>query len=61
MFASRYIYRTSEQADRTDTLVEYSGEFQVRVAEELATLPHGSAIVEMIGDYAVMRDQARVC
>jgi hypothetical protein len=42
-------------------VVEYSREFQARAAEELAMLPDGSAIIEMIGDYAVMRDQARVC
>lgn len=42
-------------------VVEYSREFQARAAEELALLPDGSAIVEMMGDYAVMREQARVC
>ena len=42
-------------------VVEYSREFQARAAEELAMLPDGSAIVEMMGDYAVMRDQARAC
>ncbi len=42
-------------------VVEYSPEFQARVAEELAFLPEGSAIVEMMADYAVMREQARVC
>jgi hypothetical protein len=42
-------------------VVEYSREFQSRAAEELAMLPDGSAIVEMMGDYAVMREQARVC
>jgi hypothetical protein len=41
--------------------VEYSQEFQVRAAEELGFLPDGSAIVEMMGDYAVMRDQVRNC
>jgi hypothetical protein len=41
--------------------VEYSRKFQARAAEELALLPHGSAIVEMMGDYTVMRDQARTC
>lgn len=40
-------------------VVEYSREFQARAAEELASLPHGSAIAEMLSDYAVMRDQAR--
>ena len=42
-------------------LVEYSGEFQARAAEDLATLPEGSALVAMMSDYVVMRDQARVC
>lgn len=42
-------------------MVDYSREFQARAAEELAMLPDGSAIIEMIGDYAVMRNQARVC
>ena len=42
-------------------VVEYSGEFQARVAEELATVPRGSAIAEMLNDYAVMREQARLC
>jgi len=40
---------------------DYSAEFQARAAEELALLPDGSAIVEMLRDYAVMREQARVC
>jgi hypothetical protein len=42
-------------------VVEYSREFQARTAEELAKLPDGSAVVEMMRDYAVIRDQARVC
>ena len=42
-------------------VVEYSQEFQARVAEELVLLPEGSAVVEMLGDYAVIREQARVC
>ena len=42
-------------------VVQYSREFQVRAAEELALLPEGSAIAEMLSDYAVMRDQARSC
>jgi len=37
-------------------VVDYSGAFQARAAEELASLPHGSAIGEMLSDYAVMRD-----
>ncbi|TKZ15855.1 hypothetical protein FAP39_16720 [Shimia litoralis] len=42
-------------------VVEYSRELQARAAEELAALPDGSAIVEMMADYAVMREQGRVC
>ncbi|KAA8607540.1 hypothetical protein AL036_10185 [Salipiger aestuarii] len=42
-------------------VVEYSREFQARAAEEMAMLPDGSAVVEMMADYAAMRDQARVC
>jgi hypothetical protein len=42
-------------------VVEYSREFQARAAEELALLRHGSAIIEMMGDYAVLRAQVRAC
>ncbi len=42
-------------------VVEYSRELQARVAEELARLPDGSAVLEMMGDYAVMREQVRLC
>ncbi|SFZ84440.1 hypothetical protein SAMN02983003_2011 [Devosia enhydra] len=42
-------------------IVEYSREFQARVAEELGILPERSAVAEMLSDYAVMRDQAAVC
>ncbi|SIT16643.1 hypothetical protein SAMN05421759_12430 [Roseivivax lentus] len=42
-------------------VVEYSRAFQVRAAEELELLPNGSAVVEMVGDYAVLRDQVRNC
>lgn len=41
--------------------VDYSRECQARAAEELARLPEGSAIQEMLGDYFVMREQARAC
>lgn len=40
-------------------VVENRRELQARAAEELALLPDGSAIVEMMSDYAVMRDQVR--
>lgn len=42
-------------------VVEYSREFQARAADELHLLPEGSAIAEMMSDYAVMRNQARTC
>ncbi|WP_127110270.1 hypothetical protein [Pararhodobacter zhoushanensis] len=42
-------------------IVEYSREFRARAAEELTLLPNGSAIVEMVADYVVLRDQARLC
>jgi hypothetical protein len=41
--------------------LEYRREFQAQAAEELAMLPNGSAVVEMMADYTVMRDQARNC
>lgn len=42
-------------------VVKYSREFQTRAAEDLMQLPQGSAIAEMLSDYAVMREQARAC
>ena len=42
-------------------VVEYDAGVQTRAAEEVQALPKGSAIVEMLSDYAVMREQARGC
>lgn len=42
-------------------VVAYSRAFQARAADELALLPEGSAVVGMLGDYAVMREQGRGC
>jgi hypothetical protein len=42
-------------------VVEYSSAFQAKAAEEVQALPDGSAIVEMLSDYAVMWEQARGC
>jgi hypothetical protein len=42
-------------------VVEYSRELQAQAAEELALLPENSAAVKMLSDYAVMREQARIC
>ena len=42
-------------------VVAYSRAFQARAADELDLLPEGSAIAEMLSDYAVMRQQVRLC
>ena len=42
-------------------VVAYSREFLARAADELDSLPTGSAIEQMLADYQVMRDQARAC
>jgi hypothetical protein len=42
-------------------VVDYRREFQARAAEELALLPDGSAVIEMMSDCTIMRDQARSC
>ena len=42
-------------------VVEYDDGFQARAAEEVQALPEGSAVIEMLSDYAVMREQARAC
>jgi len=39
----------------------YSREFLARAAGELAGLPTGATIEQMLADYQVMRDQARAC
>ena len=51
----------SERVPVCPPVVEYDPEFRARAADELVLLPDGAAIVEMLGDYAVMRDQARAC
>ena len=42
-------------------VVDYGADLQVQAAAELQVLPKGSAIATVLGDYAVMRDQARAC
>lgn len=42
-------------------VVEYTRELRERAAEELARLPEGSMIAEMLSDYGVLREQARAC
>jgi len=42
-------------------VVEYDAGFLARAAEEVKALPEGSAVVGMLSDYAVLREQARAC
>jgi len=42
-------------------VVAYSRAEQLRLAEEVAALPESGLIVEWLADYAVLREQARVC
>ena len=42
-------------------VVEYTRAEQARAADEVKALPDGTVIVRMLGDYAVLRDQARAC
>ena len=42
-------------------VVEYSRAEQARMVEEVAALPEGALISAWLADYAVLRDQARVC
>lgn len=42
-------------------VVEYSPADQARAADEAEALPDAAVIVRMLGDYVVLRDQARAC
>lgn len=42
-------------------VVEYSSDDQARAADEVRALPEGAVIVQMLSDYAVLREQARAC
>ena len=42
-------------------VVDYKAAEQARAADEVEALPEGAVIVRMLGDYAVLRDQARAC
>jgi hypothetical protein len=42
-------------------VVVYSAADQARAADEVEALPDAAVIVRMLGDYAVLRDQARAC
>ncbi|AXX98616.1 hypothetical protein BAR1_12205 [Profundibacter amoris] len=40
---------------------EYDAGVLAQAAAEVQALPKGSAVVDMLSDYAVMREQARAC
>jgi hypothetical protein len=42
-------------------VVDYGTELQDKAAVELENLPEGSAVVGLLSDYSVMREQARAC
>lgn len=42
-------------------VVEYSRTVQAKVAQEVQNLPEGSAVVEILGDYAFIWEQVREC
>lgn len=42
-------------------VVEYTSADQALAADEVDSLPEGAVIVRMLGDYAVLRDQALAC
>jgi len=42
-------------------VVPYSATDQARTAAEIAALPEGAVVIQMLSDYAVLRNQARIC
>jgi hypothetical protein len=42
-------------------VVEYTTADQTRAATEIEALPEGAVMIQMMSDYAVLRDQARAC
>lgn len=48
-------------SDACPRLVTYTAVQMSKAADELQNLPEGSVIVEMLGDYAVVREETRVC
>lgn len=43
------------------SLYKYSAEEQQKAADEIALLPGDSVLLRMMGDYAAVRNQIRVC
>jgi hypothetical protein len=42
-------------------LVEYNATDQSRTATDIETLPEGAIMIQMMSNYAVLREQARAC
>lgn len=42
-------------------VVDYSRVEQARAETEVEALPDGAMVVQMLSDYAVLREQARAC
>lgn len=61
IFLSACVRADSEAQVACPPVVEYSRLEQAQVTEEVAALPQGARIIDWLSDYAVMRDQARVC
>ncbi len=51
----------SEGQGTCPPVVDYTADNQARAADEVEALPEDAVIVRMVGDYEVLRDQARVC
>ena len=51
----------SETRAPCPTVVDNTAAEQARAADEVEALSEGAVIVRMLGDYAVLRDQAQAC
>lgn|GEM_PF-463006 len=51
----------SETRTPCPPVVDYTAADQARAADVVDSLPEGAVIVRMLSDYAVLRDQSRVC
>lgn len=52
---------SSDVAAPCPPVVDYTAADQARAADEVEALPEGTVIVQMLGDYAVLRGQVRAC
>ena len=49
----------SETRATCPPVVDYTAADQARAADEVEALPEGAVVIRMLGDYAVLRDQAQ--